>query len=350
MAVQCLQSRSRARIKSVTHHFEFDYLNSKHLTFDHYISLPFSVGGYDWALDFYPHGKNSDQENDGSHSSLYLTLLTETKDVHAESSFDILDNKGKLVPFREPISGTFTTRPDDCGSWGYPEFISRDKIEACYCKDGMLVISCNIRILSAPSGVDDSSGGLYEDIEKIWEKGEKFDVTFEVEGERISAHRFMLAARSPVFEAELHGPFAESNSICVINIHDMKAEVFKALLRFIYTDDFEPPSDELVQDLFVASDRYNLQMLKAKCQERLWVDLSIENVLPTLILAEQHSSPWLKEKCLEFASKSDNFTQLAITEGYVHMMQSFPSLLVELRKKVIILSDVVTMLKKQRTS
>ncbi|XP_078177826.1 BTB/POZ and MATH domain-containing protein 2-like [Carex rostrata] len=308
-------------------------------------SPPFSVGGYNWALDFYPHGvddsdsdqesngshdfymhrDDSDQENDGSHTSLYLWLLSRTKDIYVESSFDILVNKGKLVPFDEPTSDTFTSS-GDFDSWGYPE------------------------ILSAPSGVDDSSGGLYEDIEKIWQKGEKFDVTFEVEGERISAHRFMLAARSPVFEAELHGPFVESNSTCVIKIHDMKAEVFKALLRFIYTDDFEFLSVELVQDVFIAADRYDLPMLKSQCQQWLVLNLSIETVLQTLILAEQHSSPWLKEKCLEFTSKLENFTQLALTEGYVHMMQSFPSLLVELRKKVNISSDVVTMLKKQMTS
>ena len=341
MEVQCLQSRSRAIIKSVTHYFEFNYLNSKHLPFGHYISfLPFNVGGYDWTLDFYPHRDDSDQENDGSHTSLYLRLLSKTKDIYMESSFNILDNKGKLVPFDEPASDTFTSS-GDYDSWGYPEFLSRDEIEACYCKDGMLVISCNIRILNALSGVNDSSGGLCEDIKKLWEKGEKFDVTFEVEGERISAHRFMLTARSPVFETELHGPF-------VIKIHDMKAEVFKALLRFIYTDDFEFLSVELVQDVFIASDRYDLQMLKAQCQQWLVLNLSIETVLPTLILAEQHSSPWLKEKCLEFTSKSENFTQLALTEGYVHMMQSFPSLLVELRKKVNISSDVVTVLKKQR--
>ncbi|KAF3339396.1 BTB/POZ and MATH domain-containing protein 2-like protein [Carex littledalei] len=348
MAVQCLDSRSRARIKSITHCFEFDYLKLKHIPFNESISSPrFTVGGYDWALDFYPNGSDSEQGKAESHASLYLVLLSETKDVEAEFSFDILNKKGELVPFGEPISDTFTNR------LGYCEFISRDKIEARYCKDGMLVISCNIRVVSASSGeesgVDDSSGGLYGDIEKLWENGERFDVIFEVEGERISAHRFMLAARSPVFEAELFGPFTESKSGCV-KIQDMKAEVFKALLQFIYTDDLELVLVELVQDLFVAADRYAIQMLKAKCQQRLWVNLSIETVFTTLILADKHGSAWLKDKCLEFASKLDNFTQLAPTEGYRHLMQNFPSLFVEFHKKVDISSVLRTMPKKQRTS
>jgi speckle-type POZ protein len=69
--------------------------------------------------------------------------------------------------------------------------------------------------------------------------------------------------------------------------------------------------------------------------------LSIDTVLTNLILAEQYSSACLKEKCLEFASKLENFTQLTLTEGYVHMMQSFPSLLFELRQKVNISSGFV---------
>ncbi|KAJ4788483.1 BTB/POZ domain-containing protein [Rhynchospora pubera] len=149
----------------------------------------------------------------------------------------------------------------------------------------------------------------------------------------------MLAARSPVFEAELYGSMKEAKSSS-IKIKDMKAEVFKALLHFIYTDKFDDGklkhdlSDELVQDLFAAADRYTLEKLKMQCQKRLHADLSIDTVLTTLTLAEQHNSAWLKEKCLQFVSNSKNFTQLALTEEYVQMMQSFPSLLVELRQKV----------------
>ncbi|KAJ3685878.1 hypothetical protein LUZ61_015042 [Rhynchospora tenuis] len=331
------QSFSLCRIKSLLHHIEFSYMESKHLPVNQFIcSPPFIVGGYEWILLFYPHG-HPEKEYKGTHVSLYLTLTSETKEVHAEYFFYLVDNRGKYISLHAPKVHTFSSPSDNCSTWGYNRFISRDKLEARFCKDGMLVIACSISVVSAPAGIDDCSDGLCKDIEKLWERGEGFDVTFEVEEEKISAHKFMLAARSPVFEAELYGDMAEAKSSC-IKIKDMKAEVFNALLRFVYTDYYEHIEKvlaiELVQDLFVATDRYALEKLKVQCQQRLWVALSVDTVLSTLIIAERHSSAWLKEKCLEFASKPENFTQLALTEEYVQMVQSFPSLLIELSQKM----------------
>ncbi|KAJ3685871.1 hypothetical protein LUZ61_015035 [Rhynchospora tenuis] len=355
MAVPSLQSCSLALIKSSTHHIEFNYSKSKHLAVNQYVSSPpFSVGGYDWALIFYPHGSKLQEGKKGTYVSVFLKLLSQMKEVDAEFSFKVLDKTGMPTVLTEPILCTFSSHPGKISTFGYPNFISTDKLEAHFCGDVMFVISFNIRVSSAPSGIYDCSGGLCDDIKKLWKEGERFDVTFEVEGERISAHRFMLAARSPVFTAELYGSMTEAKSSC-IKIEDMKAEVFMALLRFVYTDDYETDklkflSVELVHDLFIAADRYALEKLKVQCQQRLFMALSIDTVLTTLILAERHSAPWLKEKCLEFASKSENFTQLAITEEYLQIMQSFPSLFVELRQKVKDLTDSVNnVTKKQKT-
>jgi speckle-type POZ protein len=159
-------------------------------------------------------------------------------------------------------------------------------------------------------------GGLCEHIEKLWEKGEGFDVTFEVEGQSISAHRFMLAARSPVFKSQLFGPMAETQ-MEHIKIDEMKAGVFIALLHFIYTDQL---ALELLQDLFVAADRYGLDKLTLLCEQQLEMNLSVDTVVTTLLLADQHNRAGLKEKCLHFASHPENFLLLALTDGYLNIM------------------------------
>ncbi|KAJ4788488.1 BTB/POZ and MATH domain-containing protein 2 [Rhynchospora pubera] len=323
-------------IKSSSNHIEFNYSESKHLPVNEFVTSPcICVGGYNWALEFFPRGLDSDEENKGTHVFLFLNLLSEMKDVSAEYSFNILDKTGKYLPLLKPIVQIFSSNSNSSESKGCS--ISRDKLEARFCKDGMLVISFSIKVLSAPSEFLDQSSWLHHDVKKLWDRGERFDVTFEVEGEKISAHRFMLAARSPVFETELYGPMAEAKSSC-IKIKDMKAEVFDALLRFVYTDNYDNfekvLSIELVQDLFLAADRYALEKLKVLCQQRLWGALSVDTVLSTLIVAERLSSAWLKEKCLEFASMPENFTELALTEEYVQMVQSFPSLLIELRQQI----------------
>jgi len=58
------------------------------------------------------------------------------------------------------------------------------------------------------------------------------DVTFEVDGEIFAAHKLVLAARSPVFRAQLFGPMKEKN-MQGIKVDDMEAPVFKVLVPFI---------------------------------------------------------------------------------------------------------------------
>ncbi|WVZ83234.1 hypothetical protein U9M48_030403 [Paspalum notatum var. saurae] len=68
----------------------------------------------------------------------------------------------------------------------------------------------------------------------LTEKGT--DVVFEVGSQTFKVHRCVLAARSPVFSAELFGQMKESDAAAGggIRIDDMEAHVFKALLFFVY--------------------------------------------------------------------------------------------------------------------
>ncbi|KAJ1690552.1 hypothetical protein LUZ63_014707 [Rhynchospora breviuscula] len=242
---------------------EFNYSKSKHLPVNQFISSPrFCAGGYDWALDFYPHGLDSGEENKQTHVFLSPSLLSGMKEVHAEYAFYMSDKMGKYLPLQNPIVQIFSCNPYAYSYKGCP--ILTDKLETEFCKDGTLAIFVSIKVLSAPSEIVDQSSWLHHDVKKLWERGERFDVSFDVEGERISAHRFMLAARSPVFEAELYGPMMAKSSC--IKIKEMKAEVFNALLCFVYTDNYEHIekvlSIELVQDLFIAAYRYARDKLK----------------------------------------------------------------------------------------
>ena len=54
-------------------------------------------------------------------------------------------------------------------------------------------------------------------------------------GESFAAHKLILATRSPVFMAQFYGQMMEKSSHRV-EVKDMEAAVFNALLRFIYTD------------------------------------------------------------------------------------------------------------------
>lgn len=162
-----------------------------------------------------------------------------------------------------------------------------------------------------------------------------------VDGETFPAHRAVLAARSPVFRAELLGSMAEAKMSC-ITLHDIEPVTFRALLRFVYTDELPADdggelnttamaTDELFQKLLAAADRYDLSRLKLMCAQKLREAVSVDTVAATLVHAEMHGCPELKSSCLDFFVQDKNFKEAVLTEGYVQLVQRFPSIKDEIR-------------------
>ena len=72
------------------------------------------------------------------------------------------------------------------------------------------------------------------------------DVTFVVEGEQITGHRGLLAARSQYFQTLLGGPFREGQSGKPIEIKDASASAFRAVLGYLYTDELSFDTADIV--------------------------------------------------------------------------------------------------------
>lgn len=73
---------------------------------------------------------------------------------------------------------------------------------------------------------------------------------------------------------------------------------------------------------------------KLLCAQKLWDDVSAETVASTLACAQMYSCPELKEKCIGFFAKENNFKKAVLTEGFVELVQQFPSIIIELRDNV----------------
>jgi speckle-type POZ protein len=152
----------------------------------------------------------------------------------------------------------------------------------------------------------------------------------------------VLAARSPVFRAELFGPMKEGSTTSGVNkVDDMEAPVFEAVLKFIYTDPLPPEMEEercdqdvatMWQHLLVAADRYDLQRLRLMCEERLCQNINVRTATTTLALAEQHRCRGLKEACLEFLKCPANLKKVMAIDGLDHCC---PSVLKDLIAKLL---------------
>uniref|UniRef100_A0A8R7UK71 Uncharacterized protein n=1 Tax=Triticum urartu TaxID=4572 RepID=A0A8R7UK71_TRIUA len=249
-------------------------------------STPFSVGGHDWALRYYPNG------NKGSADfiSLFLVLLesADAKDVKAKFMLCVLNKNGQPLPSysRTFPMGTFSGEGD---SWGYHNFIKKADLEGSQLlKDDCLTITCDVTVIKEIHGEENKvpPSDLHQHLGDLLNSKDAADLTFQVGGQTLSAHRCVLAARSSVFKVELLGAMKESSAVSPIEIHDMEADVFKSLLHFIYTDLVPSVLDVVIAShLLVAADRYNIVRLKLICEEKLCNHIDSKMVATSLALA-----------------------------------------------------------------
>ena len=87
------------------------------------------------------------------------------------------------------------------------------------------------------------------------------DVEFHVAGRIFSAHKAIVANRSPVLQAMFRNDMTESRTNQV-KIDDVNAAVFKRFLRFLYTGRIDTCHDEL----FAVADKYQVETLRRLCQ------------------------------------------------------------------------------------
>ncbi|XP_031225072.1 speckle-type POZ protein-like isoform X6 [Mastomys coucha] len=202
---------------------------------------------------------------------------------------------------------------------------------------------------------------LAEDLGNLWENTRFTDCCFFVRGKEFKAHKSVLAARSPVFNAMFEHEMEEctklipswSASLLVdeasllvnrVEINDLDPEVFKEMMRFVYTGK-APNLDKMADNLLAAADKYALERLKVMCEEALCSNLSVENVADTLVLADLHSAEQLKAQAIDFINRCSVLRQLGCkdgknwnnnqatdimeTSGWKSMIQSHPHLVAE---------------------
>ena len=116
---------------------------------------------------------------------------------------------------------------------GYKRFFKRTALETSdYLKDDCLSVNCSVGVVKSHTEgpkiykIPIPPSNMGQQFGKLLESGKGSDVSFEVNGEIFAAHKLVLAARSPVFRAQLFGPMKDQNTHC-IKVEDMEAPVFK---------------------------------------------------------------------------------------------------------------------------
>jgi speckle-type POZ protein len=78
-----------------------------------------------------------------------------------------------------------------------------------------------------------------------------------------------------------------------------------------------------------------LDRLKLSCAQKLWDIVSVDTVAATLACAEMYNCPELKIKCIDFFAVEKNFRKAVLTDGFVQLVQQFPSIIAELKERPV---------------
>lgn len=171
---------------------------------------------------------------------------------------------------------------------------------------------------------DDKSqnSSLKEDLVNLYGEKTSTDVCFIVGGREFKAHKTILAARSPVFAAMLNNGMLETSSDR-IDVRDMAPDIFEALLRFVYTDKVDLTKID-AKNLLAASDQYLISLLKFECQVFLSSNITTENCIELLELADHQNAVYLKKSTVGFIKQRK--TSMMKTESWKDLDQRNPDL------------------------
>uniref|UniRef100_A0A0E0BLF4 BTB domain-containing protein n=1 Tax=Oryza glumipatula TaxID=40148 RepID=A0A0E0BLF4_9ORYZ len=321
-------------------------------------STEFVAGGQPWRIRYYPNGYS--QSTDG-HVSVFVDRVGGVDvGLHADVQIDLVASRrhgDDAAPPETEVAGRFrcTFWPDS--SFGFQRFISTEKLDKspwCVRDDGF-TIRCDIIVEGPPFVVAVKPSALGWHLGDLLGDADTADVSVVVGGDggdgeetTFAAHRYVLAARSLVFKAQLFGPMKADNGAAIIRVDDMRADVFRAFLHFVYTDELPPGELDVAGDgdaenaaimsqhLLVAADKYDLPRLRLVCERKLSESLGAGTAATTLALAEQHGCHDLKEVVLRFIRLPSNMEAVKCSDGFKHLLESCPSLHQELKSRHIL--------------
>ena len=141
-------------------------------------------------------------------------------------------------------------------------------------------------------------------------------------GQTIGAHKNVLMDQSPVFDAMFQHGMEESKT-GRIAIKDIDPDVFQQLLYFIYSCRTKTPlTEENIQPLFVAADKYGVKALQEECIFYMVSSIRVNNAIDIMIFAHLYSIEELEDEAIEFAIW--NSREIAVQDEFADLIKNYP--------------------------
>uniref|UniRef100_A0A8C7WVM5 Uncharacterized protein n=1 Tax=Oryzias sinensis TaxID=183150 RepID=A0A8C7WVM5_9TELE len=265
-------------------------------------SSTFSSGPNDkmkWCLRVNPKGLDDESKD---YLSLYLLLVSCPKsEVRAKFKFSLLNAKREETKAMESQRAYRFVQGKD---WGFKKFIRRDFLldEANgLLPDDKLTLFCEVSVVQDSVNISGQSNmnmlkvpecQLSDDLGNLWECSRFTDCSLYVGGQEFKAHKSILAARSPVFNAMFEHEMEESKKNRV-DISDVDPDVFREMMGFIYTGK-APNLEKMADNLLAAADK--VRKLTSFSYHEIYIELLATYTLVSLEELKMQMESYANEK------------------------------------------------------
>ena len=166
----------------------------------------------------------------------------------------------------------------------------------------------------------------------LLEEGLFADVTFEVAGEQITAHRSILAARSTYFRAMFQSDCHEAQRDAVVRISDCPSEAFHRLLVWLYTDELQLDDGHVV-DVLRKAREYGLDRAYNLCMQHCVRSVRPANAVAWLIRADAGMLDELRTVVLSYVKRHFRALRCEAKESLAEL-RAYPDLMLEVMNSI----------------
>lgn len=131
------------------------------------------------------------------------------------------------------------------------------------------------------------------------------------EGDKFNVHKVVLMAHSEVFKAMLRDDTAESQN-GFVKLVDVSTDELKFALEFIYSGTVKNIDNCNFGNLLALADQFNICGLREFSQYILSKQLTVENALETLVLADMYNAERLKIAAMKVIKENPNILKSKI--------------------------------------
>jgi len=154
---------------------------------------------------------------------------------------------------------------------------------------------------------------------------EHTDVTLvSSNNQEVPCHRFILAARSPIFKSLFASKSVTDEPIREST--DSSTEALKAMVKYLYTDTLE--DGNINEDLMNLADKYELSQMKELCLPFFVKKVRGDNCLKAYIYGHLHNYEPLKSAA--FTAMDENWGMYEKSPDITEMMKTHPNAVLEI--------------------